>query len=58
MKTLLKGYFISSSDMYMLDDMVKNIPVHMDNEDAMEEIIELLESRTPIIVQLGEQQDG
>lgn len=58
MKTLLKGYFISSSDMYMLDDMVKNIPVHMDNEDAMEEIIELLESRTPIIVQLGDQQDG
>jgi hypothetical protein len=58
MKTLLKGYFISSSDMYMLDDMVKNIPVHMDNEDAMEEIIELLESRTPIIVQLGEQEDG
>ena len=58
MKTLLQGYFISSSDMYMLDDMVKNIPVHTDNEDAMEEIIELLESRTPIIVQLGEQQDG
>lgn len=57
MKTLLKGYFISSSDMYMLDDMVKNIPVHMDNEDAMEELIELLESRTPIIVQLGEQED-
>lgn len=58
MKTLLKGYFISSSDMYMLDDVVKNTPVHVDNEDAMEEIIELLESRTPIIVQLGEQEDG
>ena len=58
MKTLLKGYFISSSDMYMLDDMVKNIPIHMDNEDAVGEMIELLESRTPIIVQLGDQDDG
>lgn len=54
----MMGYFLSSNDMHMLEDAVHSLPTTRDTEDAMEEILSILESKTPIVVTFQEKEDG
>jgi hypothetical protein len=53
MNTVLHGYFISSGDMQLIEDTVKSLPRHLDIEDAIDEILEVIEDKTPIVVKFG-----
>jgi hypothetical protein len=54
----MMGYFLSSNDMHMLEDAVHSLPTSHDTEDALEEILSILDSKTPIVVMFPEKEDG
>lgn len=54
MNTVMHGYFISYRDMQLIEDTLRGMPKHMDIEDAIDELLELIEDKTPILVRFGE----
>jgi len=58
MKSVMHGYFISYGDMQLIEDTLRSIPTYMDTEDAIDELLELIEDKTPILIKFGREDDG
>ena len=54
MDTVLHGFFVSYRDMQLIEDTLRSMPKHMDIEDAIEELLEIIEDKTPILIKFGD----
>jgi len=54
MDTVLHGFFVSYRDMQLIEDTLRGMPKHMDIEDAIEELLETIEDKTPILIKFGD----
>jgi len=52
----MRGYFISSVDMMMLEDAMSNLVRSKDNEEDIAEALDILKEATPIIVTFVEEE--
>lgn len=53
----MRGYFISSIDMHMLEDTMNNLINNKDNEEDIAEALDILKEATPIIVSFEEREE-
>ena len=54
MDTVLHGFFVSYRDMQLIEDTLRSMPKHMDIEDAIDELLEIIEDKTPILIKFGD----
>lgn len=57
MKSVLRGYFMSLSDIQLAEELLRSVPDGEEAEDAATEVLSILESKTPIYIQMEDDEN-